>query len=94
MSLEVAKQFLSSIDSNEAAVGKLMDAFNYETGTWNGEQLVAYGKEAGYEFTAEDVKVAGEEMFTGELSDEQLEYVSGGKCCCCSSSSCCGVAAN
>lgn len=94
MSVAVAKEYLNSIDSSEAAVGKLMDAFDYETGTWKGDLLVTYGRDAGYDFTADDVKLAGEELFSGELSDEQLEYVSGGKCCCCSSSSCCGVAAN
>ncbi|NDJ53226.1 MAG: Nif11-like leader peptide family natural product precursor [Chloroflexi bacterium] len=94
MSLAAAKEFLNSIDSNQTEVGKLMEAFNYESGDWDGDALVAYGKEKGYEFTSEDVKTAGEELFGTELTDEQLEYVSGGKCCSCSSSSCCGVAAN
>ncbi|NDJ53225.1 MAG: Nif11-like leader peptide family natural product precursor [Chloroflexi bacterium] len=94
MSLAAAKDFLNSIDANRTEVSKLMDAFNYETGQWDGEALVAYGKEQGFDFTADEVKTAGEDLFGDELTDEQLEYVSGGACCCCSSSSCCGVAAN
>lgn len=94
MSVAAAKEYLDSIEATEAEVGKLMDAYDYESGEWDGGKLVQMGKEAGYDFTEDEVKVAGEEMFSGELTDEQLEYVSGGKCCCCSSSSCCGVAAN
>ena len=89
MSVQAATDFLKKTDLDEALRNKIFPLYNHETGNWDGPALVKIGKDQGFDFTPQEVGQASEKSYGQELSDQQLEYVSGGKCCCSSSSSCC-----
>ena len=80
MSVEIAKSFIQHIESTHAAE-TVMDAFNPETGAWDLDKLVEHGKAAGFTFSSEDIGTAITDMPAGELSDEDLDRVSGGLSC-------------
>jgi predicted ribosomally synthesized peptide with nif11-like leader len=89
MSVQAATDFLKKTETDETLRNKIFPLYNHETGNWDGPALVKIGKDQGFDFTPQEVGQASEKSYGQELSDQQLEYVSGGKCCCTSSSSCC-----
>lgn len=73
MSVENFKNFITKIKTDKVLQENLK-----ETGT-DVDKIIALGKETGFEFTAEDMDKAVEELkMDGEISDEQLDNVSGG----------------
>ncbi len=74
MSVEAAQAFMQHIENTEA-FESIADAFNAESKTWDADKLVIHGQAAGFEFSSEDVAAA---MAAGELSDEDLDQVTGG----------------
>jgi predicted ribosomally synthesized peptide with nif11-like leader len=75
MSLESAREFITKL-RKEPDLYKKAAAFKSR------EEREAWAKGLGYDFTAEELKQAFDEMSKGgELTDEELEIVAGGKCC-------------
>ena len=74
MSVEAVKGFIEKIGRDEALAEKVKDA------GVDVSEIIALGKENGFEFTAENLKTVHEEMNKSgaELSDEDLEKVAGG----------------
>lgn len=75
MSIENAKEFLQRMREDSEFQNK-MGSFASR------DEAHPYLKEEGYDFTAEEAKIAMKEFSTvgedGELSDKQLEHVAGG----------------
>lgn len=80
MSLETAKAFIQHIEDTQAAE-TVMDAFDLASSDWNLEKLVEHGKAAGFDFSSDDIGAAIAEMPSGELSEDDLDRVSGGLSC-------------
>lgn len=82
MRVENIKLFYKEVESNEVLQEKLKDlqmASEKERMT----QLIHIAKEAGFEFSADELKAYIEEVITkgqenGELDDDELDQVSGG----------------
>ena len=74
MSVETAKAFMQHIENTEA-FASIQDAFDAETKAWDADKLVAHGKTAGFEFSAEDIQAI---LAADELSDEDLDQIAGG----------------
>lgn len=89
MSMDTAVKFLQDIEANPELQSKVLPAFDYESGQWKTSQVIEIAGSNGYEFSADDLSQASNSLYQGELSDEQLEMVSGGKCCCCCVFCCC-----
>ena len=71
MGREAFEQFMTQVEGRaylQTRIGKEIGA----------DALVALGADHGREFTVEEVRAAGTAESPGELSDEQLETVSGG----------------
>ncbi len=71
MSTEALEQFMTQVEESadlQARIGEEIGA----------DALVALGADHGCEFTVEDVRATGTVASPGELSDEELEAVSGG----------------
>ena len=71
MSQDALEQFMTQVEGSadlQARIGEEVEA----------DALVALGAAHGCEFTVEDVRAAGTAESAGELSDEQLDGVSGG----------------
>lgn len=73
MSLEQAKSFLTTAEENEDLRQRL------EALEGDGEAAVALGAEQGFEFTAEEFIAAMDEVYYGDLSDDELEDAAGGQ---------------
>ena len=71
MSEEQLKAFWEAIQTDPSLQAKLR-------ATTDADSIASIAKEAGFEIRAEEIKRA-----QSELSDEQLDGVSGGICCCC-----------
>jgi predicted ribosomally synthesized peptide with nif11-like leader len=69
MSIESAKSFIDRMKTDEEFARKV-------TACKNTESRMAFVKEAGFTFTAEDIKLAG-----AELTDDEVMEVSGGGPC-------------
>ncbi len=82
-----AEQFLKDMESNADLRSEMMEHFDYDSGQWKSDAIVSAANSKGYAFNQDELKAAGESVYGGELSDEQLEMISGGGCCC----SCCIV---
>ena len=67
---------LLSLIGTDADVKKQLN----ELGTETKAELIAYGKEKGFDFTEEDVDAVGNEIFgaSDELSDDDLKQVASG----------------
>lgn len=89
MSINTATQFLQDIEANPELQSKVLPAFDYESGQWKTDTVIQIASGVGYEFSADELAQASNELYKGELSDEQLEMVSGGKCCCSCIFCCC-----
>tara|TARA_B100000959_G_scaffold278972_1_gene338321 strand:+ start:71 stop:397 length:327 start_codon:yes stop_codon:yes gene_type:complete len=66
MSKENLEQFMKQVTSSEELQARIGDEIDAES-------LIALGAECGFEFTAEDLQE------TGELSEEELDGVAGGR---------------
>ena len=84
-----AEQFLKDIEANSELQNKVLPAFDYESGEWKTDLVIEIATKSGYAFTADDLAAASKDLYDGELSDDQLEMVSGGKCCCSCIFCCC-----
>jgi predicted ribosomally synthesized peptide with nif11-like leader len=73
MSLEKAKSFLNKAEEDAALREKL------EALEGDGKAAVKLGAEFGFEFTAEEFAAAMDELYYGELSDDELEDAAGGQ---------------
>jgi predicted ribosomally synthesized peptide with nif11-like leader len=73
MSLEKAKSFLNKADEDDALRERLEDLEG------DGALAVKLGAEYGFEFTAEEFTAAMDELYYGDLSDDDLEDAAGGK---------------
>ncbi len=89
MSMDVAVQFLQDVEGDTELQNKVLPAFDYEAGQWKTSEVIEIAIANGYEFSADDLSKASDQLYGGELSDDQLEMVSGGKCCCCCTFCCC-----
>ena len=90
MSVENAKKFLKEIETNPKLREKVIPYFDFEKNKWQTDEFIRVANEEGYAFDADDLDDATQELYGGELSEEQLEMIAGGGCCCCAaSSSCC-----
>ena len=73
-----AREFYALLDlaETDSEVNRRME----ELSDSSPEQLIAYGKEKGFTFDAEDIKAVGRDILESseELSEEELELVSGG----------------
>ena len=87
--METAVQFLKDIEANPELQNKVLPAFDYENGQWKTDEVVEIASANGHDFTGDDLATASNDLYGGELSDEQLEMVSGGKCCCSCIFCCC-----
>ena len=88
MSQKTAQSFLKDLEGDQKLQNKIVPAFDMERGEWKYEQVVSLAAEEGYSFSMDDLKGAAQEIYgTDELSEAQLEMISGGGCCC----SCCIV---
>ena len=84
MSQEKVKAFFEKIeedenlnDSYKSIVKGMADSKLDEENAM--KEVVQFASQNGYEFTSEDLKIVAKDMMpSGELSDEQLENVSGG----------------
>lgn len=65
MSIESAKAFIEKFKTDEEFAKKVTECESAEA-------RMAFAKEAGFDFTAEEIK-----EFQGELSDEELDAVAG-----------------
>ena len=67
---------LTELAETDEAVAKRLE----EIGTDAPDDLIAYGKELGFSFTAQDMADVGKEILapSDELSDEELELAAGG----------------
>jgi predicted ribosomally synthesized peptide with nif11-like leader len=73
MSLEKAKSFLNKAEEDDALREKLEDLEG------DSAAAVKLGAEHGFEFTAEEFNAAMDEMYYGDLSDDELEDAAGGQ---------------
>ena len=73
MSLEKAKSFLNKADEDDALRERLEDLEG------DGALAVKLGAEYGFEFTAEEFTAAMDELYYGDLSDDEPEDAAGGK---------------
>ena len=73
MSIEQAHAFRTFVNENEAVQEQLKTAASDESFS-----LVALAAEHGYEFTAEEAQTVWDAAQDSELSDFELEMVSGG----------------
>jgi predicted ribosomally synthesized peptide with nif11-like leader len=73
MSLEKAKSFLNKAEEDENLREKL------EGLEGDGVAAVKLGAEFGFEFTVEEFNAAMDEMYYGDLSDDELEDAAGGQ---------------
>lgn len=71
MSLENIKKFNEAVSTDEALMEEVK-----KVGT-NLDELIALGKKKGYDFTAEELTELSQKK-EGELSEEELDNVSGG----------------
>lgn len=73
MSIEVVKKFYEAMSEDKGTESELAKAISENN-------ILEFAKEKGYEFTKEDHDefLSGVEIITKELSDEQLEDVTGG----------------
>ena len=90
MAQQDATRFLKDMENKPEVRDDFMTLFNYETGKWNAEGVVSKASGKGYNFSVVELTSASEEMYGSELTDEQLEMISGGGCCCsCCIATCC-----
>ncbi len=87
--MESAMDFLKAVEANPEMQSKVLPAFDYENGQWKTDEVIQIAGESGYNFSADDLSKASNALYKGELSDDQLELVSGGKCCCSCVFCCC-----
>ena len=73
MSIEQANAFRTFVNENETVQDKIREGAKDESFS-----LVALAAEHGYAFTSEEAQTAWDEAQTAELSDFELEVVSGG----------------
>jgi predicted ribosomally synthesized peptide with nif11-like leader len=73
MSLEKAKSFLNKAEEDDALREKLEDLEG------DSAAAVKLGAEHGFVFTAEEFNAAMDELYYGDLSDDELEDAAGGK---------------
>jgi predicted ribosomally synthesized peptide with nif11-like leader len=73
MSLEKAKSFLNKAEEDDNLRQKLEDLEG------DSAAAVRLGAEHGFEFTAEEFDAAMDELYYGELSDDELEDAAGGE---------------
>ncbi|MGE4267234.1 MAG: Nif11-like leader peptide family natural product precursor [Deferribacterales bacterium] len=76
MSVEKVKEFFKRMEDDEAFRDDFLKDETLEKG--NTESVCKAAAARGYEFTADDLKAAKEEMKDTELTYEQLDKVSGG----------------
>ncbi|MGE4267233.1 MAG: Nif11-like leader peptide family RiPP precursor [Deferribacterales bacterium] len=76
MSAEKVKEFFKRLEDDEAFRDDFLKDETLEKG--NTEAVCKAASAKGYEFSADDLKAAKEEMKDTELTDEQLDKVSGG----------------
>jgi len=80
--MDQLKAFLEKAGTDEGLNAKL-EALGEESGQndagFANKKLIALAAEHGFTFTLEDVEAAKTGTFAGELSEEQLEHVSGGE---------------
>ena len=94
MSVEQVKAFFDKVKSDSALAQKLKDAQAAYTGDTSDKDaaiaavVIPVAAEAGFNFTVEDFNAAFEAE-EGELSEDELDAVAGGK-----STSGCGITAN
>ncbi|MEN6463491.1 MAG: Nif11-like leader peptide family natural product precursor [Syntrophomonas sp.] len=74
MSVEAAKKFIEKVKSDEDFKAQL-------SAIKNAEERMAFAKNAGFDFTGEEIKEAA----GGELSDGDLDAVAGGGASVCGS---------
>ncbi|MDD2372177.1 MAG: Nif11-like leader peptide family natural product precursor [Syntrophomonadaceae bacterium] len=70
MSIESAKAFVEKIKSDEEFAKKVQ-------GCKDKEERIAFAKQAGFDFTAEEIKEV-----SSKLSDDELDAVAGGSLMC------------
>jgi len=73
MSIESAKAFIEKMNTDAEFAKRAMEQKGKE-------QISAFLKAEGYEFSEEDFKAASECLAGTELSDENLSSVTGGHC--------------
>jgi predicted ribosomally synthesized peptide with nif11-like leader len=81
---ESIKRFFDDVEKEESLKARLHDAFKANSGNGKSdakEVFVKFAKSEGYDFTVSDLEDYRDEKFggSGELTDEQLEAVAGGK---------------
>lgn len=71
MSQQTALEFFSQVEQNPILKQKIQTVASQE-------ELFKIAREAGYIFTANDMKAISESFESGELNEEELETVTGG----------------
>ena len=71
MSQQNALEFFTQVEQNPTLKEKVETAANKE-------ELFSIAREAGYSFTADDMKAITETSESGELNEQELEAVAGG----------------
>lgn len=79
MSLEAAKQFITQASQEGEIRTALQAAVGNMTGIEGSHAAQGIAKSHGFDATAEEIEQARLSM-TGQLSDQDLEGISGGKC--------------
>lgn len=79
MSLESAKQFMTKVGQDGEMQKALQAAIQNKTGIEASRAAQGIAKSNGFDASAEEIEQARLSM-TGELSDKDLQGVSGGKC--------------
>ena len=75
MSIEQANAFRTFVNENESVQDQIREAASAKDESFS---LISLAAEQGYSFTAEEASSAWEPGQVGELSDFELEMVSGG----------------
>lgn len=90
MAQESANKFLKDMESDSELRTAIMPHYDFDKGEWNADKVVSAASGKGYDFSVDELTAASEEMYGSELTDEQLEMISGGGCCCsCCIATCC-----
>ena len=87
MSVEQVKAFFDKLKEDSALLNKIKDAeMSYKDNTSLGKTeffakiFIPIAAEAGFNFTAEDLKAAFDNSEEGEVSEDELNAVAGGGC--------------